>query len=93
MLSARERGDLGQVLVAMEMVLAQKQNDAKSRPEGPLGNGRGVAPPHSLPGSGGFPEGQAGLQEPADGAPEGCGGVDAERESGILEIQGKWSNA
>lgn len=41
----------------------------------------------------GFPEGQAGLQEPADGAPEGCGGVDAERESGILEIQGKWSNA
>ena len=56
MLSARERGDLGQVLVAMEMVLAQKQNDAKSRPEGPLGNGRGVAPPHSLPGSGGFPQ-------------------------------------
>lgn len=29
----------------------------------------------------GFLEGQAGLQEPADGAPEGCGGVDAERES------------
>ena len=25
--------------------------------------------------------GQAGLREPTDGAPEGCGGVDAERES------------
>lgn len=29
----------------------------------------------------GFLGGQAGLREPADGAPEGCGGVDAERES------------
>lgn len=28
----------------MEMVLAKKQNDAKSGPEGPLGNGRGVVP-------------------------------------------------